>query len=276
MNRKIMKAFGCFAAVLMVLGLFTAGAVATEDTESDRSPIFKIGEKHKFGHGFGVGVYIPLTDAGEPDLDSVKERSITVMDTTIEKLESIKTDIDDLEDETVTVESIDELILRIESVKEDISNAEEVNDVWGPTSDFREILVEMNEMGFKRSSVNEQAFESEEEAFEFYQNRLVSSLENRIERLESLKENLDEVNNEELTAEMINDHIAALQLAKESVSSAEDRDAIKEAMEQLKSGCEDLPGELKGFHNGMGHGDRAHAYGMMSEFRSANMGSIIE
>ncbi|ABE52802.1 Hypothetical protein Mbur_1920 [Methanococcoides burtonii DSM 6242] len=110
-------------------------------------------------------------------------------------------------------------------------------------------------------------FESEEDAFEFQKERLITSFDKRIERLEILKENLDEIGNDEITGELIDEHIVQLEDAKELISSAEDNEEINEVMESLSPIFEDMPEVLRrsnakihfrGSMNGM------HSRGMVS------------
>ncbi|NPE30182.1 hypothetical protein HNV12_19950 [Methanococcoides sp. SA1] len=110
-------------------------------------------------------------------------------------------------------------------------------------------------------------FESEEDAFEFHKERLITSFDNRIERMEALKENLDDIGNEDLTEKLIDEHIVQLEDAKDLISSAEDKDEINEVMGSLSPLFENMPEELKKSNGKMhfrGHMNGIHSRGTFS------------
>jgi len=113
-------------------------------------------------------------------------------------------------------------------------------------------------------------FESEEDAFEFHKERLITSFDKRIERLETLKENLDDIGNDEITEELIDEHIVQLEDAKELISSAEDNEEINEVMGSLSSIFEDMPEELRRSNAKM------HFRGSMNGMHSRGMVSVDE
>ena len=113
-------------------------------------------------------------------------------------------------------------------------------------------------------------FESEEDAFEFHKERLITSFDERIERLETLKENLDDIGNEEITEELIDEHIVQLEDAKELISSAENKEEINEVMGSLSPLFEDMPEELRRSNTKM------HFRGSMNGMHSRGMVSVEE
>ncbi|MDA0525546.1 hypothetical protein [Methanococcoides alaskense] len=295
MNNKILKTIGCFAAILMVFSLFPTGALAAEDSTTKDLSMMKFGEKNRMGHGIGGGFFLsdeddmssrtsddrpacPVEFESEADeFEFQKERLITSFDKKIERLETLKENLDNIGNEEITEELIDDHIVQLEDAKELISSTEdkeEINEVMESLSSVFEDMSE--ELRGPNSKMHDDRplcpveLESEEDAFEFHKERLITSFDKRIERLETLKENLDEIGNDDITEELIDEHIVQLEDTKELISSAEDKEEINEVRGSLSSVFEDMPEELRGSNSKM------HLNGPMNGMHSRGMASVEE
>ncbi|WP_445475480.1 hypothetical protein ACT9XH_01665 [Methanococcoides methylutens] len=76
-------------------------------------------------------------------------------------------------------------------------------------------------------------FETEEEMFEYIQNELFEFIDEQIEVLEKKKENLDEINNKNITAELIDEQIEVLDNAKEETENAESLEDLEEIRKSI-------------------------------------------
>ncbi|WP_135611697.1 hypothetical protein [Methanococcoides sp. AM1] len=76
-------------------------------------------------------------------------------------------------------------------------------------------------------------FETEEEMFVYMQNDLFEFIDEQIAGLENKKENLDEIDNEKITAELINEQIEILDNAKEEAGNAESLEDLDEIRKSI-------------------------------------------
>ncbi len=101
----------------------------------------------------------------------------------------------------------------------------------------------------EKSSPEMPEFETEEEEMAFLKERAVGSIEKRIEMAENMLENIGEIDNENVTAESLEEEISELETLLEKINSATTLEELKEIMsETMKMGEE---GKMRGMGPGM-------------------------
>jgi hypothetical protein len=94
-----------------------------------------------------------------------------------------------------------------------------------------------------KADIERPEFETEEEEFEFVKERVLSEAEMRIERLENAIENIDEIDNEEVTEKTLSEEIAEIRAFIESVNNASDVEELKETCEAMRENAPERMGE---------------------------------
>ena len=83
-------------------------------------------------------------------------------------------------------------------------------------------------------AVEAMEFNSEEEELEFVVEKTTESINHRIERLNEMLENIDEIDNENITEEIIEEQVAELEALLEDIESATTLEELREIREEAR------------------------------------------
>ncbi len=231
MNRNIVKYLGGIATVLMVLSLFSTGAFAFAQ---DR------GMNEDNGHRMGGMEGPAMAEAADfEDLtfEEVQEMMLDHVDNRIERLTSAQDRLDNDENYPLSEEDITDGLAELESLREEITAAEDLDDLDAIRDDLKELAGERgNEMGpgpdGERGMGMDEDFE--DLTFEEAQEMMLDHVDNRIERLTSAQDRLDNDENCPLSEEDITDGLAELESLREEIAAAEDLDDLDTIRDDLK------------------------------------------
>ncbi len=174
---------------------------------------------------------------GNESFETQQEKMLEHIESMISKLESDAENIDELDNENITAEMLDNATTQLEGAKTIVENAEEVEDL----KEARELIHSaMETLGIGHMMKMDRPEASEEETFETQQERMLEQVNNAISKIESDIENIDELENENITEEMLTTARTQLEEVKTLINNAEDQEDLKEAMEQIHSAMEEL------------------------------------
>jgi DNA repair exonuclease SbcCD ATPase subunit len=171
-------------------------------------------------------------DSEEEELEFLVERTTESISHRIEKLNDMLENIDEIDNEDITEESIDEQITELETLLEEVEAATSVDELKEIMEEARDSM--MPGMKGEKPEMEEMEFESEEEEMEFLLERETESISHRIEKLNDMLENVDEIDNEDITEESIEEQITELEALREGIESATTLDKLKEILEEYR------------------------------------------
>ncbi|MEZ5334117.1 MAG: hypothetical protein R2741_02185 [Methanolobus sp.] len=237
MKHKFMKAITCLSLVMMVFSAVTPGAFADDTgTVSDTDDFSDL----KMRHGPRGGPEIDSEntieamefDSEEEELEFLVERTTDSITKQIEKLNEMLENIDETDNENITEESIDEQIAELETLLEEVEAATSVDELKEIMEEARDSMIPA--MKGERHGMEEMEFDSEEEEMEFLLERETELISHRTEKLNEMLENIDEINNEDITEESIEEQIAELEALHKDIESATSLDELKEILEEYR------------------------------------------
>ncbi|AKB85227.1 hypothetical protein [Methanococcoides methylutens] len=238
MTKKILKLLSCLAVILMVACILPSGAFAAENGQLDKGDV-KFGKMNRFADS-GMDRSdvrekfqdkMPEFESDEEKFDFFQDKMSELIGEQIERLESI--DLDEIDNEHITAELIEERLEALNSAKTELETAESLEDL----GEIRESIAPVKPHdghGDRNMGMMEEMpeFESDEEKFEYLLEMMSESIDKRIEALESI--DLDEIDNERITAENIAERLDNLEQAQEALADATSLDDLKEIREDLK------------------------------------------
>ncbi|MEL4304495.1 hypothetical protein [Methanococcoides sp. LMO-2] len=238
MTKKILKLFSCLAVILMVACILPSGAFAAEDGQLDKGDM-KFGKMNRFADSgidrpdirekFQNGMLEFETD--EEKFDFLQEKMSELIDEQIKRFESI--DLDEIDNKHITAELIEERLEALNSAKTDLEAAESLEDL----GEIRESIAPVKPHdgpGHRNRGMMEEMpeFETEEEKFDYLQEKMSELIDKQIEALESV--DLDEIDNERITAENIAERLDDLEQAQEALADATSLEDLEEIRKDLK------------------------------------------
>ncbi len=284
MKHKLMKTLACLSLVLMVFSAMAPGAFADETgTASDAD---KFSEHNKIKDGQRGGPGMDRGEAGEAmefdsdkeELEFVVEKTTESINNRIERLNEMLENIDEIDNEDITEESIEEQTTELEALLEDIEDTETLDDFKAIMEEARDSMMEnrpekgerpaMEMMENKpekgeRPAMEEMEFESDKEEMDFIVEKATEHINNNIARLNGMLENIDEIDNENITEESIEEQTTELEALLEDIEDAETLDDLKEIMEESRETNSQPHGQ--GEAQREGHEPMAHAHGLSEE-----------
>lgn len=204
-----------------------------EAMELIKSTMEEIGIEPQKGHGMRQG---PMADQGmfrgNESFETQQERMLEQINDTLTLIES-----DEFDNENITAEVLDNATTQLEEAKTLVENAEDVEDL----KEARETIQSaMETLGIGPIMMMDKPDAPEDESFEIQQERMLEQVNNTISKIESDIENIDELDNENITEEMLTTALTQLKEAKTLITNAENEENLKEAMEQIHSAMEEL------------------------------------
>lgn len=207
-----------------------------EARELIHSTMEELGIEPQKGHGMGQR---PMEDKGmlqeNESFEIQQEMLLKQINDTTSFMSLI--DSDEIDNENITAEMLDNATTQLEEAKTLVENAEDVDDL----KEARELVhAAMETLGMGPAMMGRPEALSENESFETQQERMLEQINNTISKIESDIENIDELENENITEEMLTTALTQLEEVKTLINNAEDEEDLKEAMEQIHSAMEEL------------------------------------
>jgi molecular chaperone GrpE (heat shock protein) len=209
-----------------------------EARELIQSTMEELGIQPQKGYGMGQrsmegqGMF-----QGNESFETQQERMLEEIESMISKLESDTENIEELDNENITVEMLDNATTQLEEAKTLVESAEDEEDM----KEAMELVhTAMEALGMGPGKMGRHEALPEDETFEIQQERILEQVNNTISKTESDIENIDELDNENITEEMLTTALTQLEEAKTLITNAEDKEDLKEVMEQIHSAMEEL------------------------------------
>jgi len=230
MKTKAVKSIACFAVVLMVLSIIPSGAFAAEDeSESDKMTRAGPGNmiKGRMGHmgpGMGSGMgpagmsgmgMVPLEYADEDYFPEIKAAMLERLTQQIDRLSNLP-EMPELED---LPEGVDEEAVTARAEVRAEANAEKL-------AELEALYTEIEGAG----SLDE----LKAIAFSHAKEGMNAAIATEIEKFTKMQENIGEIENEDITDELLTSTIADLQGLQEQVNGAENREDLREIGESMR------------------------------------------
>ncbi|WP_406660650.1 hypothetical protein V7O66_12550 [Methanolobus sp. ZRKC3] len=246
MKSKTMKVLAGLSLVLMVFSIMPSGALA-EQTDVVEEGIGNIlehrkdhGARHEMAAEYGMNkadMERPEFKTEEEEFEFVKERMLSGAEMRIERLENAIENIDEIENEVFTEKTLSEEIAEIRAFIEEINSVSDLEELKDTCETMRENAPgTMGKAGMERPE-----FETEEEEFKFVKERMLNDADMKIVRLENTIENIDEIENEEITEETLSERIAEIREIIEDINGASDLEELKDIREEMR---ENAPGKM--------------------------------
>ncbi|SFM78170.1 hypothetical protein [Methanolobus profundi] len=236
MKHRFMKVLACLSLVVMVLGAVTPGALAddagtTEDAKEFGDHPMMHGPKGDPGMSDDGTIEAMEFDSEEEELAFFIEKGTESINNRIEMLQEMLDNIDEIEDENITEETIEEEISELEALLDEIENVTTMDEL-------KEIMQEtrgsMSDMKGDRPEMEEMVFDSDEEEMAFLVERETESINKKIEMLSEMLENIDEIEDENITEEIIEEQITNLETLLEDIENVTTLDELKEILEEYR------------------------------------------
>ncbi|WP_321419616.1 hypothetical protein [uncultured Methanomethylovorans sp.] len=171
----------------------------------------------------------------EESFDTEQERMLGQINDTISFISLI--DSGEIDDENITAEMMDNATTQLEDAKTIVQNAENVEDL----KEARELIHSAIEtLGMGPVMMGKPDALQDDKTFETEQERMLEQVNNTISKIKSDIENIDELDNKNITEDMLTTALTELEEAKTLITNAEDEKDLKEAMEQMHSAMEEL------------------------------------
>jgi len=249
-QRKMTRSIAAFSVALMVLCLVPSTFAAQDN-----------GHKHDM-----YGTMHEKMNSAEPlsfFLDNAtfeiqQERMLEHVNDTISMIGSDIENIEELEKENITEETLTTALTQLEEAKTLITDAEDEGDLKEAKELIRSAMVTLgitpeNGHGLRQKPMDEQGMSQENESFETHQERMLEQINDTISFMEFSMIGSEELQDRNITAEMLENATAQLKEAKTIVENAEDKEDLKEAKEQIHSAMEELgigPEKERGMERG--------------------------
>ena len=171
----------------------------------------------------------------EESFETQQERMLGQINDTISFISLI--DSGEIDDENITAEMLDNATSQLEEAKTIVENAEDEEDL----KEARELVNSaMETLGMGPAMMGKPEALQDDETFETTQERMLEQVNNTISKIEYDIENIDELDNQNITEEMLTTALTELEEVKTLITNAEGEDDLKEAMEQMHSAMEEL------------------------------------
>ncbi|WP_407283369.1 hypothetical protein V7O61_12900 [Methanolobus sp. WCC1] len=252
MKHKILKVLACISLAAMVLGAITPGAFADETGTADEAKEFG---DHKMMHGPGGAPEMGDEDMEAPVFDSEEEEMEFLVEKETEhitkRIEMLNEKLAETEDEEEQAE-IEEQIAELEDLLEDIESAETLDDLKEILETARESMMTENPVKGERPEMEDMEFASDDEEMEFLVERQTESINKRLEMLQEMLDNIDEIEDENITSDSIEEQMTELEDLLADIESATTLDELKEILEEYRENNPQPHGH-GGEHGPMGH-----------------------
>jgi hypothetical protein len=187
-----------------------------------------------------------------------QERMLEHVNDTISMIGSDIENIEELEKENITEETLTTALTQLEEAKTLITDAEDEGDLKEAKELIRSAMVTLgitpeNGHGLRQKPMDEKGMSQENESFETHQERMLEQINDTISFMEFSMIGSEELQDRNITAEMLENATAQLKEAKTIVENAEDKEDLKEAKEQIHSAMEELgigPEKERGMERG--------------------------
>ncbi|WP_319506529.1 hypothetical protein [uncultured Methanolobus sp.] len=239
MKHRFMKVLACLSLVLMVFGAVTPGAFADETGTADKK---EFGDQkmmhtpHVNPEMNGEEVMDALVfDTEEEEMEFLVERETESINNRIERLKEMLENIDEIADDNITKDSIEEQITELKTLLADIEDTSSLDQLKEIMEEAREAMM-MGKQGIMgdRPQMEEMEFDTEDKEIEFLVERETESINNRIERLNGMLENIDEIADDNITEDSIQEQITELETLLSDIESATTLDELKETLEEYR------------------------------------------
>ncbi|MFA0823122.1 MAG: hypothetical protein ACC612_09565 [Methanomethylovorans sp.] len=171
----------------------------------------------------------------EESFETQQERMLEQINDTISFISLINSG--EIDDENITAEMLENVTVQLEEAKTIIENAQDEEDL----KEARELVHSaMETLGMGPAMMDKPENFPEDETFETQQERMLEQVNNTISKIEEDIENIDELDNENITEEMLTTALTQLEKVKTLITNAEDEEGLKEAVEQMHSAMEEL------------------------------------
>lgn len=229
MKTKAVKSIASFAVVLMVLSIIPSGAFAAED-EISADEMTREGPgnmKGRMGHigpgmgpgpagmaGMGMGM-VPLEYADEDYFPEIQAAMLERLDRQIERMSNMPEmpEPEDLPEGVDEEKAAARAEARAEAQDEKLAELETLYaEIEGATS-----LEDLKAIAFSHAKAG-----------------MSDAIAREIEKFTKMQENIGEIENEDITEELLTSTISDLQDIQEQLDSAEDREDLQEIRESLR------------------------------------------
>ena len=171
----------------------------------------------------------------EESFETKQEKMLGKINDTISFISLINSG--EIDDENITAEMLENVTVQLEEAKTIIENAQDEEDL----KEARELVHSaMETLGMGPAMMDKPENFPEDETFETQQERMLEQVNNTISKIEEDIENIDELDNENVTEEMLTTALTQLEKVKTLITNAEDEEGLKEAVEQMHSAMEEL------------------------------------
>ncbi|WMW26070.1 hypothetical protein RE474_04935 [Methanolobus sediminis] len=237
MKHKILKVLACISLIAMVFGAVTPGAFADETGTSNDTKF----DGHNMMHAPDGNFSINNSSMAEPVFDSEEEEMIFLVERTnesvsrkIEMLQGMLDNIDEIDDENVTADSIQEQITELQALLADVESTTTLDELKGILETARGSMMTENPGKGERPEMEKMVFDSDEEEMQYLVERETEHINKRIEMLNEKIDNIDEINDENVTEESINEEITGLENLLADIQGATTLDELKEILEEYR------------------------------------------
>ncbi len=187
-----------------------------------------------------------------------QERMLEHVNDTISMLGSDIENIGELENENITEETLTTALTHLEDAKTLITDAEDEGGLKEAKELIRTAMVTLgiapeNGHGMRQKPRDDQGMSLGNKSFETYQKRMLEQINDTISFMEFSMIGSEELQDKNITAEMLENTTAQLEEAKKIVENAEDEEDLKEAMQMLHTAMETLgmgPEKERGMERG--------------------------
>ena len=171
----------------------------------------------------------------EESFETKQEKMLGKINDTISFISLINSG--EIDDENITAEMLENATAQLEEAKTIVENAQDEEDL----KEARELVHSaMETLGMGPAMMDKPQDFPEDETFETQQERMLEQVNNTISKIEGDIENIEELDNENITEEMLTTALTQLEEVKTLITNAEDEDELKEAVEQMHSAMEEL------------------------------------
>jgi hypothetical protein len=239
MKHRILKLLACISLAAMVLSVVTPGAFADETGTANDTKEF---DDHRMMNApdgnFSINNSImeaPVFDSEEEEMNFLVERTNESISRKIEMLQEMLYNIDEIDDENITPDSIQEQITELQGLLADVESATTLDELKGILETSRESMMMENPVKGERPEMEKIVFDSDEEEMAFLVERETEHITKRIEMLNEKMDNIDEMNDENVTEEFINEEITGLEDLLSEIQGATTLDELKTILEGYRA-----------------------------------------
>ncbi|WP_340820345.1 hypothetical protein [Methanolobus sp. WCC4] len=233
MKHRFLKVVACISLIAMVLSAVMPGALADDTGTTDSKEFGEKPMKQGLRGNPGMSDEGPIEamefESDEEEMEFIVEMHTERINNRIERLTERLTD---LEEDTDEYEAISEDIEELEALLEDIEEATTLDELKEILNEARESM--MPEMRGEKPEREEMEFDSDEEEMEFVVERQTERINHRIEMLNGMLENIDEIEDENITEDSIEEQITELEALLEDIEGATTLDELREILEEYR------------------------------------------